>query len=77
MEIRNTFSEDVLEEILGRLPVRRLLKLRCASKTSCALIGKLTFMTKHYQVQYARLKALGHVALFADHPICVWQRRSG
>ncbi|XP_074266329.1 putative F-box protein At3g16210 [Silene latifolia] len=58
--------EDILVEILLKLPVRQLLCLRCVCKSWCALIDDVNFIERHYQVQYAICKADG------DIPFICW-----
>jgi F-box interacting protein len=41
------FPEDVLMEILARLPVKSLMRFKCVSKSFYALITKPCFITKH------------------------------
>ncbi|KAH9614553.1 hypothetical protein KSS87_007177 [Heliosperma pusillum] len=58
--------EDLLVEILLRLPVRQLLRLRCVCKSWCALIDDVNFIKRHYELQYAICKADG------DIPFICW-----
>ncbi|XP_059449913.1 F-box/kelch-repeat protein At3g23880-like [Corylus avellana] len=41
------FAEDLLMEILSRLPVKSLMRFKCVSKSFYALITKPCFITKH------------------------------
>ncbi|KAL2940290.1 hypothetical protein RDABS01_007451 [Bienertia sinuspersici] len=48
---------DVVEDILSRLPIRDLLRLRCVNKEWRALIDGTSFIKNHYRVQYSLCKA--------------------
>ncbi|KAL2936962.1 hypothetical protein RDABS01_020411 [Bienertia sinuspersici] len=53
MERNCIVSDDLVEEILSRLPVKDLLRFRCVSRGWCALIDDVSFIRKHYQVNYS------------------------
>ncbi|KAL6139829.1 hypothetical protein ACLB2K_058130 [Fragaria x ananassa] len=42
------FSEEIVSEILARLPVKSLLRFRCVCKSWCALIADSHFVKKHF-----------------------------
>ncbi|KAJ8427854.1 hypothetical protein Cgig2_015596 [Carnegiea gigantea] len=64
IETRSTFPDDVVEEILSWLSVRRLLRFRCVSKSWFALINCPRFIKKQHEKQYAIFKEEGDVPLF-------------
>ncbi|KAK9666186.1 hypothetical protein RND81_14G167400 [Saponaria officinalis] len=53
--------EDVMEEILLRLTVRHLVRLRCVCKSWCALIDDINFIKRHYRLHSSICKADGDV----------------
>ncbi|XP_074285908.1 putative F-box/kelch-repeat protein At3g17570 [Silene latifolia] len=61
--------DDVLEEILVRLPVKYLVGWKCVCKHWYALIGDYDFAKKHYHFQYAMHRADKDAGpLFLDSP---------
>ncbi|XP_021844275.1 putative F-box protein At3g16210 [Spinacia oleracea] len=53
MERNNILPDDLVEDILLRLTIRDLLRLRCVSKEWCALIDNPRFIRKVYMLRYS------------------------
>ncbi|KAK9677113.1 hypothetical protein RND81_11G122200 [Saponaria officinalis] len=53
METASILPDDVLEEILVRLPVKFLLRWKCVCKHWYNLIGDYDVVKKHYRFQFA------------------------
>ncbi|XP_074285907.1 F-box only protein 8-like [Silene latifolia] len=70
MEISSIIlPDDILEEILVRLPVKYLLRWKCVCKHWYNLIGDYDFAKKHYHFQYVMLGAHNDAGpLFLDSP---------
>ncbi|XP_074287631.1 F-box only protein 8-like [Silene latifolia] len=69
METTSLLPDDILEEILVRLPVKYLLQWKCVSKHWYTLISDYEFAKKHYHFQYAMLGADNDAGpLFLDLP---------
>ncbi|KAH9604890.1 hypothetical protein KSS87_013652 [Heliosperma pusillum] len=69
IETTSILPDDILEEILMRLPVKYLLRWKCVSKRWYALIGEYDFAKKHYHFQYAMHGADNDAGpLFLDSP---------
>lgn len=45
----SSLSEDLLEEILSRLPVKTLIRFQCAKKSWCNLFQNQRFIAKHHR----------------------------
>ncbi|KAL2936964.1 hypothetical protein RDABS01_020413 [Bienertia sinuspersici] len=67
MERNCIISDDLVEEILSRLPVKDLLRFRCVSRGWCALIDDVSFIRKHYQVNYSFRKLDDNMTYFLNH----------
>ncbi|KAK9669850.1 hypothetical protein RND81_13G159000 [Saponaria officinalis] len=53
METTRILPDDILEDILVRLPAKILVRWKCVSKHWYALFGDYNFAMKHYRFQYA------------------------
>ncbi|KAK6156411.1 hypothetical protein DH2020_010659 [Rehmannia glutinosa] len=65
VEIHN-FPEEIIEEILSRLPVKSLLKFRCVSKSWRSLIGSKRFIKTHLQNSTNNASFTHHRIVFLD-----------
>ncbi|GAB2298388.1 hypothetical protein Dimus_032453 [Dionaea muscipula] len=59
--------DEVLVEILARLPVRSLLRFKCVCKTWFSLIGSQYFAEKHLSVRSMMFKDYNFENLMVDH----------
>ena len=51
-------SEDIVEDILGRLPVKSLTRFRCVSKSFNSIITGTTFINKHLKLNLNQCESL-------------------
>ena len=55
---RELLPEDVVEDILGQLPVKSLTRFRCVSKSCDSIITDPTFITKHLKLNLNQSESL-------------------
>lgn len=60
-EVGYDMPEEVVIEILLRLPVKSLMRFRCICKFWCSLTEDLSFITKHLKHQEADNKINGRL----------------
>ncbi|KAK4562056.1 hypothetical protein RGQ29_004782 [Quercus rubra] len=56
--VRELLPEDVVEDILGQLPVKSLTRFRCVSKSCDSIITDPTFITKHLKLNLNQSESL-------------------
>ncbi|KAF3947348.1 hypothetical protein CMV_026505 [Castanea mollissima] len=56
--MRELLPDDVVEDILGHLPVKSLTRFRCVSKSCESIITDHTFVTKHLKLNLNQFESL-------------------
>ncbi|KAF3949018.1 hypothetical protein CMV_025055 [Castanea mollissima] len=56
--MRERVPDDVVEDILGQLPVKSLTRFRCVSKSCDSIITDPTFITKHLKLNLNQSESL-------------------
>ena len=56
--MRELLPDDVVEDILGHLPVKSLTRFRCVSKSCDSIITDPTFITKHLKLNLKQSESL-------------------
>ena len=56
--MRELVPDDVVEDILGHLPVKSLTRFRCVLKSRDSIITKPTFITKHFKLNLKQSESL-------------------
>ncbi|XP_043693196.1 F-box protein CPR1-like [Telopea speciosissima] len=67
MEIKKNLPEDIIVEILSRLPVKSLLRFKCVCKPWCALIINPTFIKMHLNRSLARNNYENNLIFVSDN----------
>ncbi|XP_061356730.1 F-box/kelch-repeat protein At3g23880-like [Gastrolobium bilobum] len=65
----HTLPDELIEEILQRLPVRSLLRFKCVCKSWLALISNPQFAKSHYDMAAAPTHRLLLVKTYPDGPL--------
>ncbi|KAF3948343.1 hypothetical protein CMV_025645 [Castanea mollissima] len=56
--MRERVPDDIVEDILGRLPVKSLTRFRCVSKSCNSIITDTTFINKHLKLNINQSESL-------------------
>ncbi|KAK9707432.1 hypothetical protein RND81_07G197500 [Saponaria officinalis] len=69
--------KDIVFEILLRLPVRHLLRVRCVCKSWCAIIDDPNFMMRHHRTQISICEAhYGDIPIISIAPYAIAEDNS-
>ncbi|XP_030945207.1 F-box/kelch-repeat protein At3g23880-like isoform X1 [Quercus lobata] len=56
--MRERVPDDIVEDILGRLPVKSLIRFRCVSKSCNSIITGTTFINNHLKLNHSQCESL-------------------
>ena len=56
--MRERVPDDIVEDILGQLPVKSLTRFRCVSKSCNSIITGTTFINKHFKLSLNQCESL-------------------